>query len=119
MPELTQALAQAACASREGSFRDFNLSAAEWEELHIAGWLHDCGKITTPEYVVDKATKLETIYDRIHEVRMRFEVLKLDYQGFFCLRDLDKSFWMRLSLQRQRSAEEKLDDFHTTPFVHY
>ena len=78
VPELTQQLAQAACASREGPFRDFNLSAAEWEELHIAGWLHDCGKITTPEYVVDKATKLETIYDRIHEVRMRFEVLKRD-----------------------------------------
>ncbi len=28
--------------------------------------------------MVDKATKLETIYDRIHEVRMRFEVLKRD-----------------------------------------
>ena len=78
VPELTKMLAQAACAVREGPFRDFNLSAAEWEELHIACWLHDCGKITTPEYVVDKATKLETIYDRIHEVRMRFEVVKRD-----------------------------------------
>ncbi len=46
--------------------------------MQIASWLHDCGKVTTPEYVVDKATKLETIYDRIHEVRMRFEVLKRD-----------------------------------------
>ncbi len=45
---------------------------------HRRRWLHDCGKVTTPEYVVDKATKLETIYDRIHEVRMRFEVLKRD-----------------------------------------
>jgi hypothetical protein len=44
----------------------------------VAAWLHDCGKVTTPEYVVDKATKLETIHDRIHEVRMRFEVLKRD-----------------------------------------
>lgn len=78
VPELTKLLAEAACATRGGPFRNFSLSAAEWEELHIAGWLHDCGKITTPEYVVDKATKLETIYDRIHEVRMRFEVLKRD-----------------------------------------
>jgi hypothetical protein len=46
--------------------------------VHVAAWLHDCGKVTTPEYVVDKATKLETLYDRIHEVRMRFEVLKRD-----------------------------------------
>jgi hypothetical protein len=49
-----------------------------WEALHLGAWLHDCGKVTTPEYVVDKATKLETIYDRIHEVRTRFEVLKRD-----------------------------------------
>jgi len=46
--------------------------------VHVAAWLHDCGKVTTPEYVVDKATKLETIYDRIHEIRTRFEVLKRD-----------------------------------------
>jgi hypothetical protein len=45
---------------------------------YVAAWLHDCGKVTTPEYVVDKATKLESIHDRIHEVRMRFEVLKRD-----------------------------------------
>ena len=50
----------------------------EWEALHIAAWLHDCGKITTPEYVVDKATKLETLNDRIHEIRTRVEVLKRD-----------------------------------------
>ena len=71
-------LAQAACADQAGAFRDFTLSTGEWEELHIACWLHDCGKITTPEYVVDKATKLETLYNRINEVRMRFEVLKRD-----------------------------------------
>ncbi|MBF0305783.1 MAG: GAF domain-containing protein [Alphaproteobacteria bacterium] len=78
VPELTKMLAQAACQSDDPRFAAFQLSEDEWEELHIASWLHDCGKVTTPEYVVDKATKLETIYDRIHEVRMRFEVLKRD-----------------------------------------
>jgi hypothetical protein len=71
-------LARAACAEQEGPFAEFALNDEQWEELHIAAWLHDCGKVTTPEYVVDKATKLETLYDRIHEVRMRFEVLKRD-----------------------------------------
>lgn len=80
VPELTQMLAQAACAQTQGPFADFTLSDQDWEAVHIASWLHDCGKVTTPEYVVDKATKLETIYDRIHEVRMRFEVLKRDAQ---------------------------------------
>ncbi|WP_043307854.1 HD domain-containing phosphohydrolase [Pseudomonas sp. ML96] len=78
VPELTLMLARAAAASDAEPFRDFQPSDEEWEALHIASWLHDCGKVTTPEYVVDKATKLETIYDRIHEVRMRFELLKRD-----------------------------------------
>lgn len=78
VPELTKLLTRAACDKKDGLFADFDLTEDEWYELHIAGWLHDCGKVTTPEYVVDKATKLETIYDRIHEIRMRFEVLKRD-----------------------------------------
>lgn len=78
VPELTKMLARAACAETSGPYRDFQLTEDQWEEVHVAAWLHDCGKVTTPEYVVDKATKLETIYDRIHEVRMRFEVLKRD-----------------------------------------
>ncbi len=78
VPELTKMLARAACAETSGPFKDFQLDAEEWEAVHVAAWLHDCGKVTTPEYVVDKATKLETLYDRIHEVRMRFEVLKRD-----------------------------------------
>jgi hypothetical protein len=47
-------------------------------ELKIAGLLHDCGKVTTPVHVVDKATKLETIGDRINLVDTRFEVVKRD-----------------------------------------
>ncbi len=78
VPELTKMLAQAACDADEGPYADFKLDASQWEAVHIASWLHDCGKVTTPEYVVDKATKLETICDRIHEIRMRFEVLKRD-----------------------------------------
>jgi HD-GYP domain-containing protein (c-di-GMP phosphodiesterase class II) len=78
VPEITLMLAKAACESKEGAFKGFNLDEKQWKELSIAGWLHDCGKVTTPEYVVDKATKLETIYDRIHEIRMRFEILKRD-----------------------------------------
>lgn len=76
VPVITKMLAKAAVEIKEGPFANFTLSDNEWEELRTACWLHDCGKITTPEAVVDKATKLELIYDRIHEIRLRFEVLK-------------------------------------------
>ncbi len=78
VPELARLLAQAACDATQGPYAGFAMNDDEWEALHIAAWLHDCGKVTTPEYVVDKATKLETLYNRIHEIRTRFEVLKRD-----------------------------------------
>jgi len=78
VPEIAKLLAKAACDSDDSRFSDYSLTDDQWQELHIASWLHDCGKVTTPEYVVDKSTKLETIYDRIHEIRTRFEVLKRD-----------------------------------------
>lgn len=76
VPEVVRLLAQAACDTRTGPYQHFAMSDQDWEALRIAAWLHDCGKLTTPEYVVDKATRLETLYNRIHEVRMRFEVAK-------------------------------------------
>jgi len=83
VPILTQWLAEVACSSNHGVFASFQLSSNEWEALRLAAWLHDCGKITTPEHVVDKATKLETIYNRIHEVRMRFELIKKEAETQF------------------------------------
>jgi HD-GYP domain-containing protein (c-di-GMP phosphodiesterase class II) len=76
VPVITEMLARSVCEATEGPFRDFRLSDEEWYELHIAAWLHDCGKVTTPVHVMDKATKLETIYDRMEVVRARFEVLR-------------------------------------------
>ncbi|MET0208536.1 MAG: HD domain-containing phosphohydrolase [Burkholderiaceae bacterium] len=81
VPELAVMLARAASDTSVGPLKHFAFrSEEEWEEFRIGAWLHDCGKVTTPEYVIDKATKLETIYNRIHEVRMRFEVMRRDLE---------------------------------------
>ena len=78
VPALTMMLAEAAHASTEGPLAGFAMTERDRYELKMAGLLHDCGKITTPVHVVDKATKLQTIYDRIDLVDTRFEVLKRD-----------------------------------------
>jgi len=78
VPVLTKMLTKVACESTAEPFANFNLTEEEWYELHIAAWMHDCGKITTPEYVVDKATKLETIWDRIDLVKSRIEIMRRD-----------------------------------------
>ena len=78
VPVIARMLATAAVQEDSGPLRNFEMSSEDWYALHIASWLHDCGKVTTPEYIVDKATKLETIYNRIHEIRNRFELLLRD-----------------------------------------
>lgn len=78
VPELTMLLAEAAIDTSIGPMADFDMSESDFYALKIAGWLHDCGKIITPEHIVDKSTKLQTIHDRIHEIDTRFEVLKRD-----------------------------------------
>jgi HD-GYP domain-containing protein (c-di-GMP phosphodiesterase class II) len=78
VPVLTMLLAEAVNETKDGPLREFHMTEKDRYELKIAGLLHDCGKVTTPVHVVDKATKLETLYDRIHLIDTRFEVLKRD-----------------------------------------
>ena len=88
VPEITMMLAESVNGMDHGPFSNINFSDKEMYELKIAAWLHDCGKVATPEYVVDKSTKLETIYDRIHMVATRFEVLKRDEEIKFLKKQL-------------------------------
>lgn len=80
VPELTMMLADAVTRTSTGPLKDFRMSERDRYELRIAGLLHDCGKITTPVHVVDKATKLETIFDRIALIDTRFEIVRRDLQ---------------------------------------
>ena len=97
VPELAMMLAEHASRSDQPPFRDFRLETDDqWREYRIAAWLHDCGKITTPEHVVDKGSKLETIYNRIHEVRMRFEVL---------WRDAEITYWKEFSERPEMATQ--------------
>ena len=99
VPEITMMLAEAVHETNSGPFADFKLTDQEMYELKIAAWLHDCGKVATPEFVVDKSTKLETIYDRIHEVETRFVVLQRDYEI--------KKLKAELSIERDSSLAVK------------
>jgi HD-GYP domain-containing protein (c-di-GMP phosphodiesterase class II)/phosphoribosyl 1,2-cyclic phosphodiesterase len=76
--ELSVLIANAINTEKKGKFKNINLNNDDLKQLDIAAWMHDIGKITTPEYIIDKATKLETIYDRIDFVISKFEILKRD-----------------------------------------
>lgn len=107
VPALTMMLAEAVNATSDGPLASFRMTDKDRYELKIAGLLHDCGKVTTPVHVVDKATKLQTIYDRIGLVDTRFEVLKRDAHI--------ASLQRLLALREKRDAEAEArvwKDYH-------
>ena len=108
VPLLTNMLADAACSMDIGPLKDFQMTDIEKYELEVAAWLHDCGKITTPEYVVDKSTKLETIFDRIHLIEARFEILKRDAEIQALRRQLESSDGKAQSLDEDKIFQERL-----------
>ncbi len=89
VPALTMMLAEAADEANEGPLAAFRMDDRDRYELKIAGLLHDCGKVTTPVHIVDKATKLQTLFDRIHLIDTRFEVLKRDAEIHALRRQLE------------------------------
>lgn len=72
VPVLTELIAQAACETYEGPLAEFNLDESQWYELRVASWMHDCGKLATPNSLLDKATKLHLMLDGIDAVKTRF-----------------------------------------------
>jgi len=112
VPVIASMLASEAEKSEDGPFSDFRFkNSDERTAFQRAAWLHDCGKITTPEYVVDKATKLETIYNRIHEVRTRFEVIWRDIEILYyekCLAGEDEA---ALKIWKEAEHRTLIDEF--------
>ena len=89
VPVITMMLADEVASTTEGTYKDFSMGEKQRYELYIAAWLHDCGKVATPPHVVDKGTKLETIFDRIELIRTRMELLKRDAEIAFLKRQLN------------------------------
>jgi HD-GYP domain-containing protein (c-di-GMP phosphodiesterase class II) len=116
VPMLTMMLADAVTQCKVGPLKDFALSERDRYELKIAGLLHDCGKITTPVHVVDKATKLHTIYDRIGTIETRFEVIRRDAEiallraRLHALETRDEEAARAAELQFERQMREIDDD---------
>jgi HD-GYP domain-containing protein (c-di-GMP phosphodiesterase class II) len=111
VPKLAQMLVDEAIASDDQAFDSFTMTEEQLQEFHIAAWLHDCGKITSPEYVVDKAVKLETIHNRIHEIRTRFEVLHRDAEIRFLKRKLAGDEEVPADQERQATQARLQEEF--------
>jgi len=111
VPILAEMLVDAACKSQGGRFNTFHMDEQDRYEFRLAAWLHDCGKITTPEHVMDKSTKLETLYNRIHEIRTRFEVLWRDVEIAYLKGVIESGAESQLRGRRDRQRHQLQQEF--------
>jgi HD-GYP domain-containing protein (c-di-GMP phosphodiesterase class II) len=133
VPTLTMLLAEAAVRTQDGPLADFTMSEADRYELKIAGLLHDCGKIVTPAHVVEKATKLHTLFDRIGLIDTRYEVLIRDAE-IACLKGeitpvqhservaqllADRDILRHCNIGREAMDEAKLQDIARISSEHW
>lgn len=76
--KIADMIAKAIDKSNEGEYKNISYSKQDLKQIHLAGLLHDVGKIAIPEYIMDKSKKLERIFDRIEVIDERIEILKRD-----------------------------------------
>lgn len=109
VPLLTELIARAACDDEE-DFADFNFNEDEWYELHVAAWMHDCGKLATPDSVLDKSTKLHTLYDRIEAIATRFAALRQQKENDYLQAMIERPEKRSELARQQREEMVRLED---------
>lgn len=113
VPELTMMLTQALIDADNGPFKDFTLNENELYELKVASWLHDCGKVTTPEAIMDKPTKLSSIFDRVQFIDQRFELLKQQAECAMLRKQMELLKAEEQDQSRFTQLQVELDKFHS------
>ena len=83
-------------------YKDVQYSKNDFRKIELAAWMHDVGKISMPEQIIDKATKLEGLIDRIQFVTQRFEILKRDLEILFLTNKINE--------EQYNESLEQLDD---------
>ena len=99
---LTMIMAEVVHNKKEGVFAKHNFTLDKLYELRIAAWMHDIGKVTTPVEIMEKAKKLQTIFDRIHHIdaRMKYIIQETKLEG------LEK----RIKVLESNSSSEEIKD---------
>lgn len=116
VPKLTLMMADATHLEKNGPLGDFKLSEQDRYQLEIAGWLHDCGKIATPDHIIEKETKLQTIFDRIEYVNAKLEIvsrdIEIDYQSkiIAALQNNNTEASQRLLLEKEAKQKTLNED---------
>lgn len=108
--KLSMMLADKINEDKTGAFRDVHFTKDELEELRLAAWMHDVGKVTTPENIVNKASKLDTIFDRVNLVETRFALIASEMVNAHLEAKLKLLQKNQVGLEKMRLADRALSE---------
>ena len=109
VPLITMMIAEYVNSDANDKYKDISFSEDEMDELFVAAWLHDFGKVATPDHIMNKSTKLQGVYDKIDQIKLRFEILKRDLEIEFYKKQIEDS---NIEQQSFQSKLQKIkDDF--------
>lgn len=112
--DLTMMIAKEINDTNQEPFLKTCFNNDEMEELRLAAWMHDIGKITTPEMIVDKATKLQSFFDRIEFVETRFDLIAASIENSCLKHKLDLSDRGKLDPEMESHLDQEMSEQLTT-----
>ena len=112
--DLTMMIAKEINDTNQEPFLKTCFNNDEMEELRLAAWMHDIGKITTPEMIVDKATKLQSFFDRIEFVETRFDLIAASIENSCLKHKLDLSDRGKLDPEMDSHLDQDMSEQLTT-----
>ena len=107
VPLLTMMIAEFINSDTSDKYKNFSFSEDELDEIYVAGWLHDFGKVATPDHIMNKSTKLQGLYDKIDQIKLRFEILKRDVEIEFYKNKLSN---VEIDKELLNSKLQKIDE---------
>jgi HD-GYP domain-containing protein (c-di-GMP phosphodiesterase class II) len=100
--ELTCKMANTITEKKEGPFANVYFDKDQLNELKIAGWMHDIGKVATPVQIIEKGKKLESIFDRVNYIALRFHYITKTVEV--------EAYKKKVELLEQKAPKEEIDN---------
>ncbi len=84
-------------------FKNVSFGENELKQIKLSALVHDIGKLSIPEYILDKSKKLEGIYDGIEKIKYKIEIIKKELQISALKGDID--------MEEAKKEQEKLEKY--------
>lgn len=93
-------------------YKNKTFSKSDFKNINFAALMHDVGKLSTPDYIMDKKTKLDGLYDKIELVKTRVWAIKKELEIEFLKDNITKDEYNK-NIKTINQNYELLEKYNT------